>query len=112
MTYVFTDDPAPVLPSSVGVTGNLSLVNGTPQVDVITNSFSGNTVSVTIQPPRGWSLDSVVWSEGGSGTFSVPAPGVEDTHPFTYTVSQNGTSLTDNGHFKIKKQGDGGGTGG
>ena len=109
MTYNFTDHPAPVLPSHVDSTGNLILVNGTPQGDLITDNFTGSSVSVTIVPPRGWNLDSVIWTEGGSGTFSIPEPDVEETHPFVYAVSQNGTSKTGAGHFKIKKQSNGGG---
>lgn len=110
MTYNFTDDPAPVLPSDVDSTGTLILVDGTPQGDLITDRFTGSTVSVSIAPPRGWSLDSVTWTEGGSGTFSIPEPDVEESHPFVYAVSQNGTSKTGGGHFKIKKQGNGGGS--
>ncbi|HLT35252.1 MAG TPA: hypothetical protein VK034_03180 [Enhygromyxa sp.] len=109
MTYIFTDDPAPVLTTRVDSTGTLSLINGTPQGDLITEAFSGGSVSVSIAPPRGWQLVSVVWSEGGNGTFSIPEPDVEETHPFLYTVAQNGTNLTGSGHFKIKKQSNGGG---
>ena len=110
MTYNFTDEPTPVLSSRV-VSGVLSLVDGTPQGDLITEAFSGNNVSISITPPRGWQLDSVVWTEGGNGTFSIPEPDVEETHPFNFTVSKSGTSLTSNGHFKIKKQSNGSGSG-
>lgn len=109
MTYNFRDDPTPAMPAQIDSTGGLSLQEGSPQGDLITTAFTGSDVSVSIVPPRGWSLDSVVWPNGGGGTFSVPAAGQEETHPFTYTVTQNGTSLTDSGHFKIKNTGDGGG---
>lgn len=111
MTYNFTDEPAPVLPSAFDAAGALHLVDGTPQGDLITEAFTGSSVSVTIAPPRGWQLDSVAWSGGGSGIFPIPQPDVEETHPFTYTVSNGSTSLTDQGTFKIKKQGNGGSSG-
>jgi hypothetical protein len=112
MTYNFRDDPTPAMPTEINVTGGVILASGTPQGDLITENFTGSSVSVSIIPPRGWALDSVVWSGGGGGTFSIPAQGVEETHSFTYTVSQNGTSLTNGGDFKIKNQGNGGSSGG
>ena len=112
MTYNFRDNPAPSMAATINPTGGVSLAEGSPQGDLITEAFSGSSVSVSIVPPQGWSLDGVAWSGGGSGTFSVPALGQEETHSFTYTVSQNGTSLTDGGDFKIKNQGNGGGAGG
>lgn len=113
MTYNFFDDPSPAMRALITSTGGVSLQHGTPQGDLITNEFSGSSVSVSIIPPRGWSLVSVIWNGGGSGgTFSVPAEGVEETHSFIYTVAQNGTSLTDSGAFKIKNQGNGGSSGG
>ncbi|MFO7564540.1 MAG: hypothetical protein R6X02_17985 [Enhygromyxa sp.] len=112
MTYNFTDEPTPVLHSQVDSTGTLTLVNGTPQGDLITDEFSGESVTVYIAPPRGWSLDSVDWPNGGNGTFPIPEPDVEETHPFNFTVkSKDGTNLSSNGHFKIKKQSNGGGSG-
>lgn len=109
MTYNFQDEPTPRLPSQIDTSGGVTLQNGTPQGNLITTAFPGRNVSISVLPPRGWALDSVVWPNGGGGTFSIPAPGVEETHPFIYTVSQSGQSLTGSGHFKIKKQGDGGG---
>ena len=109
MTYNFVDEPSPVLPSYIDPSsGSLVLENGSPQGDLITKEFTGSAVSVSITPPRGWTLDQVTWPSGGSGTFSIPEEGVEESHSFTYTVSQNGTSLTDGGQFKIKKQSNGG----
>ena len=108
MTYNFQDEPAPELATEIDPTGSVTLVDGSPQGDLITDRYSETSVSVSIVPPRGWTLDSVVWVGGGSGTFNVPPEGVEETHQFSYTVSQNGTSLTDDGnHFKIKNIGDG-----
>jgi hypothetical protein len=104
MTYNFQDEPNPSMPTEVTSTGSVYLVDGTPQGDLLTSAFSGRTIAVSVVPPHGWSLDFVRWSNGGDGTFPVPAPGVEDVHPFSYAVSQNGTRLSGNGHFKIKKQ--------
>jgi hypothetical protein len=112
MTYNFRDEPAPVLASQIDSTGTLNLAEGTPQGDLITDNFTGSSVSVSIRPPRGWSLDEVVWASGGSGTFPIPEPDVEEIHQFSYRVSRDGVAMSDNGHFKIKKQGNGGSTGG
>ena len=109
MTYNFRDDPSPSMPIQIDATGALSLADGTPQGDLLTDAFSGTSVAVSVVPPRGWSLDSVDWPNGGRGTFSVPGPGVEEIHAFTYTVSQGGQSMSGSAQFKIKKQGDGGG---
>jgi hypothetical protein len=108
MTYNFRDDPTPSLPTMIAMTGGVVLQQGSPQGDLITEEFGGDNISVSIVPPRGWSLDAVVWPNGGSGTFSVPDPGVEEVHPFNFTVSQDGQSLSNAGQFKIKKQSDGG----
>lgn len=109
MTYNFKDEANPSMPTEIDATGGVILQAGSPQGDLITDAFSGSTISVSIVPPSGWSLDSVVWPNGGNGTFTVPAPGVEETHPFTYTVSQRGQSQSSSGYFKIKKQSDGSG---
>ncbi|KIG16263.1 hypothetical protein DB30_04723 [Enhygromyxa salina] len=105
MTYNFTDNPTPILNSIVDATGAVGLKEGSPQGDLITPNFTGSSVSVSIQPPEGWSLDDVVWTTGGTGTFGLPEPGQEHSHEFRYTVSQNGTSQTHAGSFKIKKDG-------
>ncbi len=113
MTYNFRNDPSPVMPAAIDPAGGgVYLEDGSPQGDLITDQFTGDSVTVSITPPRGWSLDSLVWSGGANGIFPIPASGQEETHSFTYTVSQNGTSLTDSGDFKIKKQSNGGGSGG
>ncbi len=113
MNYNFTDEAQPNLNAVIGPTGDVDLANGTIQGDLITDAFSDRSISVSIVPPTGWSLDAVVWSGGGTGTLSVPDPGVETSHPFTYTVSQNGTSLSASGTFKLKRQSEGDpGTGG
>jgi len=104
MTYNFTDDPTPSMPSEVDSSGALTLTDGTPQGDYLTTNFSGSTVTVSIVPPLGYTLDTVTWPNGGNGTFNVPAPGGEDTYAFSYAVSNGDTRLTDNGQFKIKKQ--------
>ncbi len=108
MTYNFRDEPAPAMAAEIDSAGGLSLRGGSPQGNLITEAFTGSDISVSIVPPRGWSLDSVVWPNGGGGTLTVPAAGQEETHPFTYTVSLDGTSLTDSGQFKIKNSGSGG----
>ena len=106
MTYQFIDVPAPVLPTAILPTsGDVVLVEGSPQVDTISPSFPGTTVSVTIAPPTGWTLTDVNWSSG-NGTFQIPRPGFEDTYTFDYTVSQaGGPSKTSTGVFKIKRAG-------
>lgn len=105
MTYNFTDNPSPVLNSIVDATGAVGLAQGTQQGDLITDNYSGSSVSISITPPAGWSLDDVVWTTGGTGTFDVPATGQEDSHEFTYTVSHNGSTQTQSGSFRIKKNG-------
>lgn len=106
MTYNFTDDPSPELPTTIDpATGAVALDEGSPQGDYLTHAFSGRTVSISILPPSGWTLDDVTWSGGGTGTFTVPVAGQEETHSFTYTVSQNGSSQNDGGVFKIKRAG-------
>jgi hypothetical protein len=106
MTYNFTDHPSPVLNSIVdAATGMVALANGSLQGDLITDSYQDSSVSVSITPPDGWSLDDVVWTTGGTGTFAVPASGQEHKHDFIYTVSHNGTRQTSSGSFKIKKNG-------
>ena len=112
LTYNFLDEPTPILETTIDASGSISLTDGAVQGDLITSSFSGGSVSVSIAPPAGWSLDSVTWAGGGSGTISVPDEGTETTHPFSYTVSQNGTSLSSDGNFKVKKQSDGQPSGG
>lgn len=104
MTYNFIDDPSPNLNTTIDPTGNVVLADGTPQVDLLTDNFGAREVSVSISPPSGWSLERIVWTGGGSGTFGVPAPGSETDHPFSYTVSQNGTQQTASGTIKIKRQ--------
>jgi FtsP/CotA-like multicopper oxidase with cupredoxin domain len=105
MTYNFNDAAAPSLSTTIlAATGNVDLVNGSPQGDYITSAYTGSTVTVTIVPPSGWTLTSVSWSSG-SNTLTVPNPGVEETHSFNYTVTQNGSSKSNGGVFKIKKAG-------
>ena len=108
MTYQFNDTPTPVLPTTIlPASGDVDLVQGSPQINSLSTAFSGSTVSVTIAPPSGWTLTSVNWSSGGTGTFPVPNPGAEDTYTFDYTVSQNGSSRSNTGVFKIKRAGTG-----
>jgi hypothetical protein len=105
MTYNFTDAPTPSLPTAImPATNNVELVAGSPQGDYITAAYGGSTVTVTIVPPSGWTLTTVTWS-GGSNILTVPRPGVEDSHDFSYTVTQGGTSKTNGGVFKIKRAG-------
>lgn len=105
MTYNFTDVAAPSLATNILATGDVDLVSGSPQGDLLTSAFGGTSVTVTIVPPSGWTLTSVSWSGGGTGTFTVPSPGVENTYSFNYTVSQSGASKSNGGVFKIKKAG-------
>jgi hypothetical protein len=103
--YTFTDDATPALPTTIlPAPGGVDLVNGSPQIDELSASFGGSTVTVTIVPPSGWTLMNVSWSSG-NGTFTVPAPGVEVSYDFTYTVAQSGVIKTNGGVFKIKKAG-------
>ncbi|NVB40803.1 hypothetical protein G6O69_23385 [Pseudenhygromyxa sp. WMMC2535] len=109
MNYNFTDEAQPALSTLIDPTGALELEDGDVQGNLITDAFSGSAISVSIQPPSGWSLDSVTWVGGGSGTFLVPDPGTETSHRFTYTVTRDEDSLSSSGSFKIKRQS---GTGG
>lgn len=109
INYNFTDEATPTLSTVIDPTGGVTLEDGTIQGELITENFTGASVSVSLEPPTGWSLDSVTWAGGESGQLSVPSPGVETSHSFTYTISQNGTSLSSSGNFKIKRQGLGGG---
>lgn len=105
MSYNFTDAATPSLRTTImPASGDVDLIDGSPQGDYITSEFEGTTVSVTIVPPSGWTLTSVTWSSG-NGTFTVPNPGVEDIYTFNYTVAQTGASKTNGGVFKIKKAG-------
>lgn len=107
MTYNFDDDPSPTLPTTVDAAG-VDLVDGSPQGDLISESSEIRTVSISIQPPTGWTLVSVTWTSGGNGTYSVPSnPGEVSTHEFDYTVAQTGASYSSSGVFKIKKAGSG-----
>jgi hypothetical protein len=103
--YTMTDVATPALPTTIlPASGAVDLVNGSPQLDHITSGSSITTVSVTIVPPSGWTLDSVSWSSG-NGTYRVPSPGNEVSYSFTYTVSQGAVVKTNGGVFKIKKAG-------
>jgi hypothetical protein len=107
MTYQFNDVATPVLPTTiVPASGDVELVQGSPQIDSLSSAFAGTTVSVTIAPPTGWTLTSVNWSSH-NGNFPVPNPGAEDTYTFNYTVSQSGASKSNTGVFKIKRAGNG-----
>lgn len=109
--YNFRDEPSPSLASTIDATGSATLLQGPEQGNLLSESFTGGSVLVSIQPPTGWSLQSVDWSNGTGGILSVPAPGVEESHRFNFTLAQNGTSLTGTGKFKVKKS-TGGSTGG
>jgi hypothetical protein len=105
MAYTFYDDATPSLPTTIlPASGELDLVNGSPQVDSISAAYGGSSVTVTIVPPSGWTLTSVTWS-GGGPTFTIPAAGVENTYTFDVTVTQGTVSKTKGGTFKIKKAG-------
>lgn len=105
MTYQFIDSATPVLSTTImPASGDVDLVDGSPQIDALSTSFTGSTVSVTIAPPTGWTLTSVNWSSG-NGIFTVPRPGAEDTYTFDYTVTQNGSTKSNTGVFKIKRAG-------
>jgi hypothetical protein len=101
--YNFHDEPTPSLPSAIDSTGKVTLLDGLEQGDELSASFSASSVQVSIQPPSGWSLQSVNWSNGTTGVLSVPPPGEEVSHRFNFTLAQNGTSLTGTGKFKVKK---------
>lgn len=105
--YNFRDEPSPSLQSTIDATGSATLTQGLDQGDELTSGFSGSSIKVSINPPTGWSLQSVQWSNGSGGVLSVPAPGVEEAHRFDFTLAQNGTALTCTGKFKVKKAGTG-----
>jgi hypothetical protein len=105
MSYNFTDAPTPKLrTTNLPASGDVELMDGSPQGDYITSTYGGTTVVVTIEPPSGWTLTSVTWS-CGNGTLTVPDPGFEKVYTFDYTVSQSGASKSNGGTFKIKKAG-------
>lgn len=102
--YNFRDEPTPSLQSTIdATTGTVTLTQGLDQGDLLSAGFTASSIQVSIKPPSGWSLQSVQWSNGSSGVLSVPAPGVEESHRFDFTLAQNGTSLTCAGKFKVKK---------
>ena len=107
MTYNFTDEQYPSLETAVDAAGTaVSLIDGSPQGDLLTLEFAGENVQVSIVPPEGWVLERVTWDSSTSGTLPVPEAGTEETHNFTYKVSQEGSgSLSSGGAFKIKKIG-------
>jgi hypothetical protein len=107
MTYNFNDVAAPSLPTFIPAGSDaVELVDGSPQGDLLSSSYSGTSVFVTIAPPSGWTVTAVSWSNGSSGTLVVPAPGIEVTYTFNYTISQTGQASKSNGGvFKIKKAG-------
>ncbi len=107
MSYNFRDHPTPTLHCEIDSTGCVILSEGNPQGDLLTESYSGSSVQVTVAPPRGWSLQSINWGNGTGGVLTVPAPGIEESHNFNFTVAQNGTSLSANGVFKVKKTSNG-----
>jgi hypothetical protein len=105
MTYQFTDVANPQLATYINATNEVHLVDGSPQEELITSAYGGTSVTISIVPPSGWTLTSVVW-DSGNGTYTVPADGVTITHSFTYTISQSGSASKSNGGvFKIKKAG-------
>lgn len=106
MSYQFTDTPTPAMPLRIVPPANdVDLVEGSPQVELISTAFSGTTVAPTLVPPTGWTLTNVSWSSG-NGIFTIPNPGAEDTYTFDYTVSQaGGASKSNTGVFKIKRAG-------
>jgi hypothetical protein len=104
MPYNFTDDPTPALTTFIDAAGQVQLVNGSPQSELITSAYAGTSVSVSIVPPNDWTLDSVSWTPG-NGTIAVPPEGQEDTYSFSYTVSYGAQRSSGGGTFKIKKNG-------
>ncbi len=110
--YNYRDEPSPSLQSTIDpASGALTLTQGLDQGNLLTEAFSAGSVNVSIQPPTGWSLQTVNWSNGTGGVLSVPPPGVEESHRFDFTLAQNGTSLSCAGKFKVKKATGGGGGG-
>ncbi len=103
--YNYRDEPSPSLQAVIDANGAVTLAQGLDQGDLLTAAFSDPAVQVSIQPPTGWSLQSVTWSNRSTGgVLSVPAPGQEESHQFDFTLAQNGTALTcKGGKFKVKK---------
>lgn len=102
MTYNFTDDPNPVLKTFIDAAGGVDLVDGSPQGDLITSAFGGSSVTISISPPEGWSLQSVTWTPG-NGTYPIPDPGDENSYSFDYVVNQGAQTKSNGGVFRIKK---------
>lgn len=101
--YNFTDDATPDLPTQINAANEVELVDGSPQGDHLTAAYSGSTITVTVVPPSGWSLDDC--SLPNNGTLDVPRAGDEDVYSFTYTVKNSSTSekKSGSGVFKVKK---------
>ena len=102
--YNFEDDPNPQLLTFINAANEIDLVDGSPQSELITTAFTGSSVTITIVPPSGWTLDSVEW-DSGNGTYAVPPTGTSISHDFEYTASQGTESKSGNGTFTIKKNG-------
>lgn len=104
MSYNFTDDPTPALTTTINAVGDVVLVNGSPQSELITSAYGGSSVTVSIVPPSGWTLSSQTWTPSGP-TLTVPPSGQEDTYSFTYSVSQGTAKKAGAGVFTLKKNG-------
>ncbi|MCA9685033.1 MAG: hypothetical protein KC457_22815 [Myxococcales bacterium] len=103
--YNFEDEANPQLLTFINAANEIYLVDGSPQTELITSAFTGSSVTITIVPPSGWTLDSVEW-DSGNGTYAVPPTGTTISHDFEYTVSQGTSGQKSNtGTFKIKKTG-------
>ena len=108
--YNFNDDPSPTLTTGFDATGSVVLKEGTTQGNLLSETFSASTISVSIKPPsQGWSI-SVDWGAGNTGVFPTPNPGDEQTYSFNYQADDpaTGTSGTGTGSFKIRRAGSGG----
>ena len=110
--YNFKDEPSPALTTGLDAAGGVVLKQGSPQGNLLTESFSGSLVTVSVDPPAaGWQVDTVTWSNGSAGVLPVPAAGNEAVYSFDYQISEptTGSSSTGSGQFKIKKTNTSGG---
>jgi hypothetical protein len=115
----FTNNEFPIL-NIRNVNGNAVLVEGLEIEDIFSYSSTATEVVVTIVPPSGDSitvttLSGPTWYEDSASgeweaVFTIPSPGNETTGTYEIELDSGGQS-TGAGHFKIKKQGNGGGSG-
>jgi hypothetical protein len=116
---LFCNNEFPIL-NIRNVGGDAVIVEGEEIEDFFFYTSSATEVVVTIEPPSGdpitvTTLTGPTWYEDVSSgaweaVFTIPSPGNEAGGTFEVQLDSGGDA--DNGHFNIKKQGNGGGSGG